>query len=424
MNVKIEKLVYGGDGLGHTEGQTVFVPFVLPGEVVAVRPAERKKKFVRGHLQHIITAAAERVVAPCPHFAACGGCNYQHIPYEAQLKFKEEILRETLWRLGRVKWGGEIRAHASSSFGYRNRVQWKVRQLGGRQAIGYFRSGSSALLPVEQCPIASPRLQESLAALRAALAAQQFPATMREVELFADERDDKLLVSAGFTEFQRAPSSLADALRTVLPAAESILLHEGSTDRFELFGPGHITYRAGGAAFRVGHLSFFQVNRHLVEEMQATVTRGASGGFALDLFAGVGLFTVPLAQEFARVVAVESNEAATRDLQANIEAAGRTAQAVCADVEQFLAGQTEQPDLVVLDPPRAGIGLAALPHLLKLAPKQITYLSCDPATLARDLTQLTGTNDTPGAYEITEVHFFDVFPQTYHIETLVRLALR
>lgn len=425
MNVKIEKLVYGGDGLGHTEGQTVFVPFVLPGEVVAVRPAERKKKFVRGHLQHIITPAAERVVAPCPHFAACGGCNYQHIPYEAQLTFKKEILRETLSRLGRVKWDAEIHAHASPPFGYRNRVQWKVRQLGDQQAIGYFRSGSSALLPVEQCPIASPLLQESLAALRAALVARQFPATLREVELFADDSDAKLLLSASYTEFQGSPAALAEALRAALPAAESVLLHESSNDRFELFGPGFITYRAGGATFRVGHLSFFQVNRHLVEEMQTVVAGGAPGTFALDLFAGVGLFTVPLAQRFERVVAVESNEAATRDLQANLEAAGATAQSVCADVEQFLAGQNEAPDLVLLDPPRAGVAPGALAQLLKLAPKQIAYLSCDPATLARDLAQLVGGADgAPGAYEMTEVHLFDVFPQTYHIETLVRMKLR
>jgi len=425
MNVKIEKLVYGGDGLGHCEGRTVFVPYVLPGEVVAVRPTERKKKFVRGQLQHIITPAAERAVPLCPHFAACGGCHYQHIPYPQQIEVKKQILRETLSRLGRVKWEGEIHAHLSPEFGYRNRAQWKVRSLGERGAIGYFRSGSNALLPVEQCPIVSPRLEESLAALRGLLGEARLPATLREVELFADDRDEKLLLSASCTEFAGSPAALAETLRAALPGVESILLHESARDRFELFGPGHIMYRAAGAEFRVGHLSFFQVNRHLVDEIARTVAAQATGGNALDLFAGVGLFSAPLAAQCEKVVAVESNEAAARDLQANLEPWGAKAQAVCADAERYLSGVTDAPAVVMLDPPRAGVSPAALQHLLRLAPARILYLSCDPATLARDLGQLTGAAaGSTGRYEISEIHLFDVFPQTYHIESLLRLERR
>lgn len=418
MNVKIEKLVYGGEGLAHSEGQTVFVPFVLPGEVVAVRPTERKKKFVRGQLQHLITPSPERAVPECPHFAACGGCHYQHMGYAQQLAAKQQILRETLGRLGRVQWGGAITAHASPPFGYRNRAQWKVRPLGERMAIGYFRSSSAALLPVEQCPIVSPRLQGALAALRGLLSDDRLPATLREIEVFADERDEKLLVNASCTEFSGSPESLAAELREGLGGAESLLLHESSRDRFELFGPGHITYRAAEAEFRVGHLSFFQVNRHLVDEMAQTVAGMAEGASALDLFAGVGLFSVPLAARCGQVIAVEGNEAAARDLQVNLEALGSKAQAVCADAERYLAGVTEAPELVVLDPPRAGVAPAALQHLLRLRPARLLYLSCDPATLARDLATLTS------AYEISEMHLFDVFPQTYHIETLLKLHRR
>lgn len=418
MNVKIEKLVYGGEGLAHSEGQTVFVPFVLPGEVVAVRPTERKKKFARGQLQHVITPSPERAVPECPHFAACGGCHYQHMPYEQQLAAKQQILRETLGRLGRVQWEGAITVHASPPFGYRNRAQWKVRQLGERMAVGYFRSSSSALLPVESCPIVSPRLQSALAALPQPLGDGRLPATLREVEVFADERDEKLLVNASCTEFTGAPESLAAALREALGGAESVLLHESSRDKFALFGPGHIAYRAAGTEFRVGHLSFFQVNRHLVDEMAQTVADMAEGVSALDLFAGVGLFSVPLAARCGQVVAVEANEAATRDLQANLEAVGAKAQAVCADAERYLGGVTQAQELVMLDPPRAGVSPATLQHLLRLRPARLLYLSCDPATLARDLGVLAS------AYEIAEMRLFDVFPQTYHIETLVRLQKR
>ncbi len=457
MNVKIEKLVYGGEGLGHTEGQAIFVPFVLPGETVAVRPVERKKKFVRGQLQHIILPAPERTVAPCPHFVACGGCNYQHIPYEAQLEYKKQILRETLWRIGRVTWDGDIHVHPSPPFGYRNRAQWKIRQIGERHAIGYYRANSAALLPIEQCPILSPRLESSLKALRALLADSRLPVTLREIEIFADDRDEKLLLNASCTEFAASPDAFAATLREALPGAESILLHESSRDRFELFGPGFITYRAADAEFRVGHLSFFQVNRHLVDEMVRTVIGDqwsvlgnsrpqdseqsplptghrplAAGGSALDLFAGVGLFSLLLARSFQRVTAVESNEAAARDLQVNLAALGDRAQVACADAVQFLDRADEPYDLVMLDPPRAGVPSSALQRIAQLAPPHISYLSCDPATLARDLSLLmaAGNQSAAGAggaliprYTLTDVHLFDLFPQSFHIESLVRLAL-
>ncbi len=454
MNVKIEKLVYGGEGLGHTEGQTVFVPFVLPGETVAVRPVERKKKFVRGQLQHIIMPAAERTVAPCPHFVACGGCNYQHIPYEAQLEYKKQILRETLWRIGRVKWDGDIHVHPSPPFGYRNRAQWKIRQAGGQGSvasgrppiaghrspgagtppIGYYRANSAALLPIEQCPILSPRLESSLKALRALLAESRLPPTLREIEIFADDRDEKLLLNASCIEFEDSPNAFAATLREALPGAESILLHESSRDRFELFGPGFITYRAADADFRVGHLSFFQVNRHLVDKVVQVVTAGSQGRSALDLFAGVGLFSLLLARSFQRVTAVESNEAAARDLQVNLAALGDRAQVACADVAQFLDRPDAPYDLVMLDPPRAGVPSSALQRIAQLAPPHISYLSCDPATLARDLALLTAADNSATAspahgrpltspYSITDVHLFDLFPQSFHIESLVRLAL-
>jgi 23S rRNA (uracil1939-C5)-methyltransferase len=373
-------------------------------------------------LQHIITPAPERAVPECPHFAACGGCHYQHIPYAQQVEVKKQILRETLWRLGRVNWEGEITAHTAPPFGYRNRAQWKTRVAEEHGAIGYFRSGSSALLPVERCPIVSPGLGRALDALRALLSHARLPDTLREVEVFADERDERLLVNASCTEFPGSPAALAETLREALPNAASILLHESSRDRFELFGPGHIIYRAAGADFRVGHLSFFQVNRHLVDEMAATIASHATGASVLDLFAGVGLFSVPLTRGAEKLVAVESNEAAVRDLQVNLAPAGAKAQAVSADAQRYLAGVAEAPDVVILDPPRAGVEPGAQRELLRIAPKRIVYLSCDPATLARDLGVLTGGGThAVGAYEIAEVHLFDVFPQTYHIETMVRL---
>ncbi len=425
MNIKIEKLVYGGEGLGYHEGHTVFVPFVLPEEVVAVRPVERRKKFVRGRVEQVVTPSPQRIAAPCPHFGVCGGCHYQHIPYEAQLNYKTEILRETLRRIGRIEWSGQIPAHASPPFGYRNRAQWKVR-AGGHAAqagIGYFQAGSTSLCAVEECPILSPRLAQTLEALGRLLGQGTLPATLREVEAFADSTDTKVLLNASLESFDTPPEALADTLRSELAGVETILLHESRRDRFELFGPGFLHYQACGTPYRVGHLSFFQVNRFQVEELIRAVLAEEQGRLALDLFAGVGLFTVPLAGRFERVVGVESNLAAARDLEANIQESG-TAEHVNGEAEEFLARWRDTPDLVVLDPPRAGVSPRALARLKEIAPARITYLSCDPSTLARDLGALTGAAGAAQAYEIREIHLFDVFPQTYHIESLVRLSRR
>jgi len=425
MQVKIEKLVYGGDGLGHHEGSTVFVPYVLPGEVIEVRAVERRKKFIRGRIEQVLQGSAERVAAPCPHFTVCGGCHFQHIPYEAQLRYKTEILRETMWRIGRVKWEGPIQAHASPPFGYRNRAQWKVRPQGEKNAAGYFRAGSSALCAVTECGILSPRLARVLESLRELLLSGALPPALREVEAFTEAGEANVLLNASLVSFEGPAEQIAAILRGAVPEASSILLHESGRDRFELDGPGFIEYRVGDFPYRVGHLSFFQINRFLVEEMMEAVADNVSGGLAIDLYAGVGLFAVPLGKRFERVVAVESNAAAVRDLKANVEASSAPAQVVNTETEKFLANCKDTPDLVVLDPPRAGVAREALERLAEAGPARIFYMSCDPSTLSRDLGALTGSAaGLRVGYEITEVHLFDVFPQTYHIESLVRLRRR
>jgi 23S rRNA (uracil1939-C5)-methyltransferase len=425
MEVKIEKLVYGGDGLGHQDGHTVFVPYVLPEEVVRVREIERKKKFVRGRVQQMVTPSPDRASPPCPHFTQCGGCHYQHIPYDAQMNFKSAILRETLSRIGRITWDGPIHAHPSPPLRYRNRAQWKIRPAGARHAIGYFQAASTALCPVEQCPVLSPRLEEVLSALRALLADGALPGSLREVEAFVDAADEKVLLNAALESFSISPATLAAKLRAAVSGVETVLLHDMARDRFELFGPGHLNYRVADTTYQVGHLSFFQANRFLLEELTQAVVSGMDGRLALDLFAGVGLFTIPLSRHFQRVVAVESNAAAARDLEANIAGAAcpersrgaAAAQTANSPVEILLNDWQETPDLIVLDPPRAGMPAEAVQRINRLAPPRVHYVSCDPATLARDLQAFLA-----GGFHIEEIHLFDMFPQTFHIETFVKLV--
>jgi 23S rRNA (uracil1939-C5)-methyltransferase len=434
LDVTIEKLIYGGEGLAHHDGSTIFVPFVLPAERVAVAAVEQKKKFVRGRVERILQAAPERVAARCPHFGICGGCDYQHIPYEAQLKFKAGILRETLRRIGKIEWAREITTHGSPPWAYRNRAQWKVRPLensgdeaasevggdgGAKLGIGYFRANSTALCAAEDCSIISPLLLKTLLSLRAALAAGALPRGLREIEAFVDAADTKLLLTATFAGFPSRAAEHAETFRKALPEIASLLFHDPSHDRMELYGPGFVEYAAGGISYRVGHFSFFQVNRFLVEELAREVVEREEGGrLAIDLFAGVGLFSIPLAKRFARVLAVESNPAAARDLETNTRGKG-SIEVRSAEVEQFLKRNKERPDLLVLDPPRAGLTPESVERLGRLRLERITYVSCEPPTLARDLV-LFGK----AGYDCTAVHLFDLFPQTFHMETVVRLRKR
>ncbi len=427
LRLSIEKLVYGGDGLAHADGNTVFVPFVLPGEEVRAAAKSKKKKLIWAELLEVTSAARDRGKARCAHFQKCGGCHYQHIPAAEQLRLKKEILRETLSRLGGIIWDGSIVEHAAEPYGYRNRAQWAVR--GGKpRALGYFLPESSVIVPIDECPVLSPRLAQTFGQLQEMARSGALPADILEIEAFTDSADEKIALNVAFERFSKPPAELAGVLREALPQIESLLLLDQKKNRFELTGPGFLIHEAGGYRYRVSHLSFFQVNRFLIEDLLRTVTAKVKGKLALDLYAGVGFFTLPLAKAFERVVSVDANLAATRDLYANAETAGVTITSHNEHAEEYLGKTKDKPDFVMLDPPRAGLGAEAAQKLAELGAAEIVYLSCDPSTLARDLAVMTGSPRRPREitapsirYEISEMHLFDLFPQTFHIETLVRL---
>jgi 23S rRNA (uracil1939-C5)-methyltransferase len=283
------------------------------------------------------------------------------------------------------------------------------------------------IVPIDECPVLSPLLARTFGQLQELARSNRLPEQMLEIEAFADSADEKISLNVAFERFPKPAKELAAAFREALPQLESLLLAEESKDRFELTGPGYLFQEAGGFRYRVSHLSFFQVNRFLVEDLLQTVIAGAKGETALDLYAGVGFFTLPLTRAFTRVVSVDANLAATRDLHVNAESAGVTVISHNEHAEEFLRKTAEKADFVVLDPPRSGLGAEVSAKLAELGAAEIAYLSCDPSTLARDLAVLTGSKksgDVASAstrYEIIDMHLFDLFPQTYHIETLVRL---
>jgi 23S rRNA (uracil1939-C5)-methyltransferase len=427
LQLLIEKLIYGGEGLSHAEGNTVFVPYVVPGEQVRAAVRLRKKRLIHANLVEVEKPSVARVAAKCPHFGVCGGCHYQHIEIGEQVRWKKEILRETLSRLGGIEWTGTIQEQTASPFGYRNRAQWAFRDAKPR-AFGYFLPGSAHIMPVDECPVLSPSLAAGLGQLQEMARSNSLPPGILEIEAFADGEDRKIALNVAFERFSVPAKALIAQFRKALPALESLLMLDQSKDKFELDGPGYLIQKAGGFTYRVNHLSFFQVNRFLIENLLEKIVGGSKGAYALDLYAGVGFFTLPLAKAFGKVVSVDANLSATRDLRTNAEAAGAAVVSENEHAEEFLTKNTERPDFVVLDPPRAGLGAETAARLANLGAPEIAYLSCDPATLARDLAVLMGSERKASTevvpahkYEIGDVHLFDLFPQTFHIETLVRL---
>ncbi len=413
------KLVYGGDALGFHAGRTIFAPRVLPGERAEVEEVRRQKGVVHARPLRILEPSSERIKPYCAYFGSCGGCDYQHLPHESQVKAKAEILRETLRRLGKVDWQADIPAHTGPAWNYRNQAQLKVgTNPGGAPALGFYEAESNRLIPIDACPILSPRLNAVLTALRSepwiiALA------HCREVEVMADDRDEKVMLSLTGSWNTQEGESLAQKLLAELEGASTVALVQDSA--IKVFGEPFLTYRVEEIAYRVSPGSFFQSARFLLAGMVKTVAGMHSGGVAMDLFAGVGFFTLPLAMRFEQVIAVESHPQAASDLAANAGAASRkNIRTIATTTFDFLRRWAQmKPDLVVMDPPRAGVGVATLKLLLNLQPRRLHYLSCSPPTLARDLGFLLSHG-----YQLDGLELFDCFPQTYHIESLARLSRR
>lgn len=398
IDIEIEKLVYGGEGLARLDGRTVLVPFTLPGEKLTADVVREKGRLVRAKPNSFEQQSEERVDASCPVFTRCGGCNYQHIPYEKQLDYKEAIFRETLARIGKIEWDGEIECIASEPWGYRNRTQLRVVKRGPQADIGFLQAGSHTLVPTDSCPINSPKLNEVHAALLRMSRERRFPGFLKEIEFFTNETDVQLNV-----------------ITSDLPLAKNFF--EWAAENIDGLLPGaHLDYTCGEDVFRVGSRSFFQVNRFLAERLATSAIEGATGSTALDLYCGVGLITLPLARKFDTVIGVDSSPAAMRSLQFNAERADVKVKSVHLNVDQFLGNFKDEFDFVVADPPRAGLGEDVVRELLRIAPKQLSVVSCDPSTLARDLRKLLD-----GGYQIGSFTLIDLFPQTYHIETVVRL---
>ncbi len=391
---------FGGEGMGRLpDGRAVFVPFAMAGESVRLRLVEEKTRYARGELIEVTVPSPERVQPRCVHFGVCGGCHYQHAAYSHQLEMKRKILLDQLQRLGGFENPPNLAVTASpQEYGYRNHVQF---HLDGAGRPGYHRQRSNEVVAIRECH----------------LPVEEINALWPQLDMEAGGTIERLGLRAGsMGDVQVILESNENAAPELtvedLPVSVAHLSPAGT---LVLAGSPAVWMQMQARVFRVSAGSFFQVNLAVAEKMLDHILLSAgdlTGKVVLDLYSGVGLFSAFLAQQAARVIAVESSASACEDFVANLDEFDNV-ELYEAPVEALLESLKVKPGVMVADPPRAGLGRAVIGEIGRLQPEILIYVSCDPATMARD-----GRALSQSGYRLESLSAFDLFPQTYHIESI------
>lgn len=404
FDLQLEKLTYGGDAMGRLpDGRAVFVPFGLPGERVRVRLTDEKRGFARGELLEVLEASPLRIAPRCLHFGVCGGCHYQNLPYEEQLKAKAEVLRDQLRRIGRIENPPVQPAVPSPSpWNYRNHVQFHLTEEG---SLGYIRADIPRIFAIRECHLPEGSINSLWPQL------EFEPGTdLERVSLRSGKDEDLMLV---------LESDAPEAPELEIEAGISVA-HVFAENTVVIAGNDHVLIPVLGRDFRVSADSFFQVNTAMAEKMvnhllsHLPITK-LPATTLLDIYCGAGLFSASLAPKCARLIGIESSPSACEDFAFNLDEFDNVElyEGLAEEILPSLVGRIANPPYVVVDPPRAGLERHVVDSILKLQPPLIAYVSCDPSTLARDARRLLD-----GGYRLRDVTPFDLFPQTYHIESI------
>ncbi|MDP2993630.1 MAG: class I SAM-dependent RNA methyltransferase [Anaerolineales bacterium] len=399
LTVKLEKLTYGGDALGRlSDGRAVFVPFALPGETVRIHSVNEKRGHVRAELVEVLEPSHERIAPKCKHFGVCGGCHYQHLPYQAQLSAKTEILRDQLKRIGKIE-NPPVKqiVPSSTEWNYRNHVQFHLTRDG---KLGYIDAQCRSVIPISECHL--PELP-----LNILWPTLEFDPGLglERVSLRLGVDDETMLVLE--SESPETPELELEANLSVV--------HLTDNDVVVMAGDDHLTMIVNDRLFHVSAASFFQVNTEMAGKMAAHLLahlRVSPATTLLDVYCGVGLFSAFFAPRVGRLIGIESSLSACEDFAVNLDKFDNV-ELYEAPAENVLPALDVKPDTVIVDPPRAGLEKRSLDALLVRGPARIAYVSCEPSTLARDAARLIA-----GCYRLVQVTPFDLFPQTYHIESI------
>lgn len=382
LDVTIEKMVPNGFGLGHVDGLTVMVPLVAPGDTVRVLTGKRNGNLVFAQIEKILKPSPLRIEPGCKYFGKCGGCNFQQLSYEEQLKAKSAIVEDCLHRIAKIENPAPVEVVASPEpWRYRSRANWHADTK--EKKLGYFYRNTNKVCDIDECPILLEPLQTELTRLKSELHWGEIWNNIAHIDASASSGE----ISLRSDEFPEVPRD--------------------------------ITFHSNGFDFTYSANVFFQGNPYVTPLLVDAAVKDVSGEFALDLYCGVGLFTLPLAKNFTRVIGVEENSNSIEYAKKNAVKNGLdNAEFYSADVGRWLNENLETLrglDTLLLDPPRVGVEKDVIKAIIELAPRDIIYVSCDPATLARDLRALFER------YDLLDVHAFDMFPQTHHVETIAKL---
>lgn len=417
LTVALDDMAHGGEAVGHVDGKAIFVPLGIPGETVRVEVAEERSRFSRARLVELLEPSPDRVEPPCPYFGRCGGCQWQHIAYVAQLRTKEHIVRSLLERIG-----GQAETLVRPTlpmdsergpWGYRSHVQ--LVPASADSLGGYRAHGSHDVVPVDECLIAHPLMRALWPA-----ASAPYPGLERVSLRTGTATGERMVIYHGRPVPARRREEAKRALAFSGGESVSYLYDSGRGHIATICGRGHFREVLSGRRFRISGASFFQVNTAQAERLLEVVRQYLAlqpEDALLDAYCGVGTFALSLASQASRVWGIENSPWSIRDAKAND--AERQVTFLRGDVERVLAHRPIACDALVLDPPRAGCSSKALRALISCQPSRIAYVSCDPATLARDVSRL----DEAG-YALREVQPVDMFPQTYHIESVALLTRR
>ncbi len=404
FDILLEKLTYGGEAMGRLpDGRAVFVPFGLPGEQVRVELTEDKKNFARGKLIEILKASPERIDPKCKHFGKCGGCHYQNLPYEKQLLAKTEILRDQLQRIGKIENPPIAQMVASPlEWNYRNHVQFHLTAEG---KVGFINAKGNSTLPIEECHLPEAGIN----------------AFWPDLQFESNKDVERVSLRAGLDEELMVvlESESAETPELEIEADVSVV-HLFDEHAVVIAGQDNLLFNILGKDFRVSAGSFFQVNTKMAEKMVEhlltySLARVSLSTTLLDVYCGVGLFSKFFAAKCQQVIGIETSESACEDFAFNLDEFDNVElyEGTAEEILPGLVGQIGNLSYMIVDPPRAGIERHALDAVLSIKPQIIAYVSCDPSTLARDAARLIS-----GGYRLVEVTPFDLFPQTYHIESI------
>jgi 23S rRNA (uracil1939-C5)-methyltransferase len=383
LDVTIEKIVPRGFGLAFAEGLTVFVALAVAGDKLRVRVDQIKGKTAFAEIVEVLDPSPNRIKPPCRYFGECGGCDFQQMTYTEQLNAKLAMIRDCLHRIAKVEFEGEIRVIPSpAEFGYRSRAQWHLEPETRR--IGYYKRNSRDLVDIESCPILAPELNEELKRLHGELPWEKIWENRGQIDAAHGDRGEVSTYSL----------SLENAAK-------------------------EIDFTAAGETFHYSADVFFQGNQTLIPDLLEIALGGAEGETALDLYSGVGLFSLPMARKFKNVIGVEDNAASVKFAKRNAYLAGLSnIDFKTESVRKYLYNtDLTKLDFALLDPPRAGTEKETIQNLIKIGPPQVSYVACEPSILARDLKRF----DESG-YRIDSITAIDLFPQTHHVETVARLS--